>query len=1133
MSEGKSGLFDHQDVPKDLKKRGIFDQYEFFFNRYQQKYGSQTVIFLQVGGFYEIYGVENENTQIGNCKEVATLLHIELSRRNKEVKEINRKNHLMAGFPLASKDKYLDILVENNYTVVVVDQEGTSKDKTTATEKLPRRVSEIFSPGTCPSLGSHPDQVTKYLVQIHLEGIKKISRRSLLNALPDDTSSNNEGKSNNKLSYQSMIIGISTIDVTTGQSEVFEVSNRPDDHNFALDEIYRFLQSHPPKELVISSKNLHMSQDELSNYLDLNNQDHLKITIHHNQTPKEYYNLTYQKQFLAKVFPESTTKMISPIEYLNLERSQTALVSYLSLLQYTYEHNEILITKLERPRIWTTKRQLLLANNAISQLDLYNQRQGRLASVHNLLNWCSTNMGKRLFRERLLNPIIDINELNRRYQMIELFRSEDHWSKIENQLRGILDLDRIHRQMETRLISPNGIHLTRENYFQVEELLKQVQQLIVNNPTKLSDDQSSVKPQLKIDLKHLSENFRGYLEELDQIIDFSEVYKYVQVEKITDNIFCQGYDSKLDDYTKTIRLCRRVLDSLNRKLSNLINGQNNGTSVITLKNSESLGFYFAITANRFEILKAKLDEQPNGELCFKMGSPPNQKQYRISSNDFTTIRTTKDNKNHNLTCPLIKQISVQLTDATEKLQSRIVVVYNRFLDNLTGKYHQLFHDLSLSLAEVDFFKTCAQISYKYGYHRPEIYQEETRTGSFIVADNFRHPLVEMLNQNSYYVPHSIRIGEVPTQLLNSPSINNSDPASTNNSDPPSTKAPKLDGMLLYGLNSSGKSTLMKGIGINLVMAQAGMYVPADRFIYSPYHRLLTRILGNDNIFKGLSSFAVEMSELRGILARADQHSLVLGDEICHGTETISGVSIVGASIYRLARLKTQFIFATHLHQLNDLEEIQELTTQPSSFSTQESSATRTEEKPEYNLGIYHLHVNYNPVEHRLEYDRQLRPGPGNPIYGIEVARAMSLDDDLLSQANRIRQKLISNDQQILTNRRSRYNQNLLMDKCRVCHAPSEDTHHIKFQSKADKYGLIDNMNKNQEKNLVPLCKRCHRKIDTGELVIRGYLETSEGLKLDYTITPNQTAPTITQTANATQEKKSPKIRLKPRSRPIT
>ena len=84
---------------------------------------------------------------------------------------------------------------------------------------------------------------------------------------------------------------------------------------------------------------------------------------------------------------------------------------------------------------------------------------------------------------------------------------------------------------------------------------------------------------------------------------------------------------------------------------------------------------------------------------------------------------------------------------------------------------------------------------------------------------------------------------------------------------------------MYGVNAVGKSSYMKSVGLSIILAQSGCYVPAKSFKYSPFKHLFTRISNNDNIFKGQSTFAVEMSELRAILKRCNNNSLVLGDEL--------------------------------------------------------------------------------------------------------------------------------------------------------------------------------------------------------------------------------------------------------------
>ena len=110
-----------------------------------------------------------------------------------------------------------------------------------------------------------------------------------------------------------------------------------------------------------------------------------------------------------------------------------------------------------------------------------------------------------------------------------------------------------------------------------------------------------------------------------------------------------------------------------------------------------------------------------------------------------------------------------------------------------------------------------------------------------------------------------------------------------------------DGILLYGTNAVGKTSLIRALGISVIMAQSGLFVPCSSFKYKPYTAIFSRILGNDNIFKGLSTFAVEMSELRVIMKMADKNSLVLGDELCSGTEMESALSIFVAGLSKLHR----------------------------------------------------------------------------------------------------------------------------------------------------------------------------------------------------------------------------------------
>jgi DNA mismatch repair protein MutS len=266
----------------------------------------------------------------------------------------------------------------------------------------------------------------------------------------------------------------------------------------------------------------------------------------------------------------------------------------------------------------------------------------------------------------------------------------------------------------------------------------------------------------------------------------------------------------------------------------------------------------------------------------------------------------------------------------------------------------------------------------------------------------------------------------------------------------------MDGLLLYGTNAVGKTSFIKSVGIALIMAQAGLYVPCASFTYKPYTAIFTRILGNDNIFKGLSTFAVEMSELRTILTQTDANSLVLGDELCSGTESDSALSIFTAGLEVLHEKKSTFLFATHFHEINTYEEIKAL------------SALKTK----------HMAVNYNKERNILVYDRKLRDGPGESMYGLEVCKSLNLPDEFLQRAHDIRMKYNQKDKNMLSLTTSHFNSQKIVGICELCNnEKASEVHHLQHQNKANKDNdYIETFHKNHVANLLNICDSCHKNI---------------------------------------------------------
>jgi len=248
------------------------------------------------------------------------------------------------------------------------------------------------------------------------------------------------------------------------------------------------------------------------------------------------------------------------------------------------------------------------------------------------------------------------------------------------------------------------------------------------------------------------------------------------------------------------------------------------------------------------------------------------------------------------------------------------------------------------------------------------------------------------------------------------------------------------------------STLMKSLGVAVVMAQSGMFVPCDSMKWSPFSSIFTKIGSRDNIWKGKSTFITEMNELKHIIDRSCERSLILCDELTSGTETFSATGIVASTLETLLDKKSKFIMTTHLHTL---KQFQQLMIHPQ-------------------LRVMHFSMEYHKENKKLMFDRILREGSGKSIYGLEIAEYLGFNDTFLKKAFQYRTQLDPNSIEIEPKKRSRYNVKKWMNTCEKCGSKFElHTHHIQPQKDASNDGYIGNYHKNRLCNLQVLCRVCH------------------------------------------------------------
>ena len=183
-------------------------------------------------------------------------------------------------------------------------------------------------------------------------------------------------------------------------------------------------------------------------------------------------------------------------------------------------------------------------------------------------------------------------------------------------------------------------------------------------------------------------------------------------------------------------------------------------------------------------------------------------------------------------------------------------------------------------------------------------------------------------------------------------------------------------MVLTGPNMAGKSTYMKQVALITIMAQIGSYVPAEKAILPIIDKFLTRIGASDDILTGQSTFMVEMSEVSNIINNATERSLIILDEVGRGTSTFDGISIATAiSEYIHDKIKAKTIFATHYHELTDLE---------NKFDNMVNYRIEVEEK-----------------NNKVMFLRTILKGGADKSYGLEVARLAGLPKEILLNGKKV------------------------------------------------------------------------------------------------------------------------------------
>ena len=990
----------------------LLEEYFHLTQKYKKECGERTIVLLTCGIFYEMWGyLDFDGSIVGSdIKEVSRLCNLACVEKSKLT--YNTRPVYQAGLTQSIIDKYLQMIVqENGYTAVLYCQTDEINIKT---KKRVRKLEAIHSPGTYISMEPNMDRkLNNHLMVLWIE----------------------RGKFHKTTG---IVYGMSVLNVFNGKVTIYEqIVPGTKILSTTFDTLEKNISIFCPSEIILvtnlSSAEIHKVQ-QYSGMTQGN--PRIEILDFSYQAIINCGKQTYINHAITQQYGDNAWESCE-----EFQRYPFAAQSLCYLLHFVQCRNQNLIKHIEFPVFQNQSNFMILANHTLRQLNILldhqeSQEYGTLSSVGSFLNKCNTAMGKRQFQYKLTHPTFDTQWLENEYQTIDRVLAPEVRPMIEPlriQLKEICDLEKTAKHLSDRKLTP--MHMS-----QLDDSIQRIQQMHVcleempwflsylgttpaTTSTSTSTSTSTPTP-TPTTLGNLATTLTTYLnEKLDMVACRSSGQK----TSMDENIIKPGVSPFLDDTLQKLTVREKQIETLEHFFNQLYNNlckPKKYTPIMKTQISEKNIVSMQLTKTRADVLRKW---KPDSLVVLDNGIEFDWKDLQ-----FTNLNKT----NAEVQFPLWTIICRDITNIKNELNAIVQQVYHSVLVEFEELHYDHLETLSHFVSQLDMILCKSFISYSYRYCRPTLANtghnsdpfSNPSSGSFVKATNMRHVLIERLQENEQYVPNDIEIGTSDTK-----------------------------GILLYGTNAVGKTSYIRSLGICVVMAQAGMFVPCETFHYRPYKAIYSRIIGNDNLFKGLSTYAVEISELRTILQQADPYSLVLGDELCSGTETVSALSVVMASLIALHKQQTSFILASHFHELVTYDELKALTT----------------------LKLKHMEVWYDAEIDGLVYDRKIKDGSGQRTYGLEVCKSLYFPEDVLTTAYKIREKYHPEFQGFLSRNPSRYNSKKIKDQCELCGAAHvrHETHHLQEQHLADHDGFIDNQfHKNHPANLLILCEECHDKI---------------------------------------------------------
>ena len=732
----------------------------------------------------------------------------------------------MAGFPYHSIETYLPRLVRAGYKVAVCDQLEDPK----LTKKIVKRgITELVTPGV-----AFNEQLLEQKEHNYIAGLTFFKDRC----------------------------GVAFLDVSTGSFQVAEGS---------ADYIGTLLSSFSPKELLVPRGTERSVRERYGDHYYISTLDEWAFVYESSvERLKKQLRVDSLKGFAIDTFPLGVT-------------SAGALLVYLEQTQHVGLTNICSVSRIDEGSfVWMDR-------FTFRNLEIFASAAGKEGtSLVEVIDRCSSPMGARMLRTWLSMPVMDLQELEDRYDIVGHFvNDQEGLRSIQSMIGEIGDLERIISRAAAGKIMPREVMQLKRGLSQTDPIIKLCKGRGVE----------------------ALETLVAKMDDCAELLDYlgRTMHPETASQLGKGDVIASGVSAELDELRKIARHGKDYLLELQQREI-----ERTGISSLKIGFNNVFGYYL-------EVRNTYKDSVPQEWI---------RKQTLVNAERYITEE--------------LKEYEQKILGAEERIYVLESQIYAELVSRIQASISMIQKNCRI-ISRLDVLSGFADLAVTNRYCRPEM-----NDGKRIDIKQGRHPVIEtLMPAGEEFVPNDILLDNGSQQII-----------------------------ILTGPNMAGKSALLRQTALIVLMAQIGSYVPADAAKIGYCDKIFTRVGASDNISRGESTFMVEMLETSMILHNISSRSLVLLDEIGRGTSTYDGMSIARAIVEYIHEYGdgAKTLFATHYHELNDLEEIYPR--------------------------VKNFHIAVKEVGKNVIFLRKLLEGGVAHSFGIHVARLAGMPRQVLESAQK-------------------------------------------------------------------------------------------------------------------------------------